>query len=93
MLNFLKVFDFSTRIHHIPLPLKNKTKAYPICHPTIIFHDFESLENDLGIIRAKRLPPIKLWLQVLLYCVNGETSVPFVLNVIRTSDKADGKDV
>ncbi|GAA6081805.1 uncharacterized protein LOC125146163 [Tachysurus ichikawai] len=50
-------------------PYVNKSKTYPIGHPTVIFRDFEPLDNYFGIVRAKVLPPRGLWSPVLPYRV------------------------
>ncbi|KAK2834690.1 hypothetical protein Q7C36_015391 [Tachysurus vachellii] len=46
-------------------PYVNKSKTYPIGHPTIIFRDFEPLDTYFGIVRAKVSPPRGLWAPVL----------------------------
>ena len=57
-------------------PYVNKTKRYPVGHPTIIFRYFESLENYFGLIRAKVLPPRGLWAPVLPYRVKDKLLFP-----------------
>ncbi|XP_060731092.1 uncharacterized protein LOC132848976 [Tachysurus vachellii] len=57
-------------------PYVNKSKTYPIGHPTVIFRDFEPLDNYFGIVRAKVLPPRGLWSPVLPYRVNNKLLFP-----------------
>ncbi|XP_049338297.1 uncharacterized protein LOC125803858 isoform X1 [Astyanax mexicanus] len=57
-------------------PYVNKTKNYPVGHPTIIFRDFEPLENYFGLFRIKILPPRGLWAPVLPYRVKNKLLFP-----------------
>ncbi|XP_035239706.1 uncharacterized protein LOC118208867 isoform X1 [Anguilla anguilla] len=57
-------------------PFVNKTKVYPTDHPTIIFRDFEPIENYFGLIKAKIYPPRDLYLPVLPYRVSGKLMFP-----------------
>ncbi|GAA6102382.1 uncharacterized protein LOC125146163 [Tachysurus ichikawai] len=53
-------------------PYVNKSKTYPLGRPTVIFRDFEPLDNYFGIVRAKVL----LWSPVLPYRVNNKLLFP-----------------
>ncbi|XP_076840662.1 uncharacterized protein LOC143485207 isoform X1 [Brachyhypopomus gauderio] len=67
----IEYYDFTSLY-----PFVNKTKTYPVGHPTIIFKDFEPLENYFGIFRIKVLPPRGLWMPVLPFRVGGKLLFP-----------------
>ncbi|XP_049332872.1 uncharacterized protein LOC125801098 isoform X1 [Astyanax mexicanus] len=57
-------------------PYVNKTKRYPVGHPTIIFRNFKPLEDYFGLMRLKILPPKGLWAPVLPFRVKSKLLFP-----------------
>ncbi|XP_046856165.1 uncharacterized protein LOC124449275 [Xenia sp. Carnegie-2017] len=46
-------------------PYVNKTKVYPVDHPTIIRENFETISNYFGLIKCKVLAPRNLYIPIL----------------------------
>ena len=57
-------------------PWVNKYAQYPVGHPTIIYKDFDSIEEYFGIAKVKILPPRGLYHPVLPYRSNGKLKFP-----------------
>ena len=57
-------------------PYVNKTKRYPIKHPTNIREDFEDIHNYFGLIKCRVLPPAKLYHPVLPLRLEGKLFFP-----------------
>ncbi|XP_042324842.1 uncharacterized protein LOC121931305 [Sceloporus undulatus] len=53
-------------------PFVNKTKEYPIGHPSIIYKDFRPLSEYFGIAKVKVLPPRGLFFPVLPTKMGGK---------------------
>ncbi|XP_066437432.1 uncharacterized protein [Eleutherodactylus coqui] len=57
-------------------PFINKTKTYPIGHPTIIYEDFTYIKNYFGIAKVKVYPPRDLFFPVLPVKMNHKLMFP-----------------
>ena len=58
-----KTIEYSD--HTSLYPFVNKTKRYPVSHPTIIGENFQPISNYFGLIKCKVLTPANLYHPVL----------------------------
>ncbi|XP_039614013.1 uncharacterized protein LOC120532230 [Polypterus senegalus] len=76
-------------------PYVNKTKTYPIGHPTFVFEEFADLKHYFGLIKITMLAPRKLYFPVLPLricgklmftlcrtCAETQTSTAFAVTMI-----------
>ncbi|XP_058890904.1 uncharacterized protein LOC117407014 isoform X1 [Acipenser ruthenus] len=56
----VEYFDFTSLY-----PFVNKTKVYPVDHPTVIYHNFQDLSQYFGLFKLTVLPPRGLYFPVL----------------------------
>ncbi|XP_053573371.1 uncharacterized protein LOC128663189 isoform X1 [Bombina bombina] len=60
-------------------PFVNKTKAYPVGHPRIIYENFRNMNFYFGLAKVKMLPPRGLFFPVLPLKLNGKLMFPLCL--------------
>ncbi|XP_041435694.1 uncharacterized protein LOC121399337 [Xenopus laevis] len=81
------------RIHYYDFtslyPYVNKTKTYPIGHPTIIFENFKSFNSYFGIAKVKIYPPKDLFFPVLPVKMNGKLMFPLCYTCASTHQDMD----
>ena len=73
---FHKALEDQT-IEYSDFPFVNKTKVYPLGHPTIICESFEDISNYLGLIKCRVLAPSQLLYPILPVRAKGKLFPPF----------------
>jgi DNA polymerase type B, organellar and viral len=69
-------------------PYVNKTKVYPVGHPTVIKRNFGDVRNYFGLIQCDILPPRDLELPVIPYRANGKLTFPLCRTCVETQQNA-----
>lgn len=74
----IQYFDFTSLY-----PYVNKTKRYPIKHPTIIREDFQDIHNYFGLIKCMSFPQLIFTILYYLFAYRVSCSSRYVSNVFQ----------